>query len=142
MTEPELPVVLRERAVTVSPRDTAEEAIAAVMDFTPSDDGVSVYYVYVTDNGDLVGVVSMRELLNAANSALVSTIMTTDLVTIDPSNTLQTAIQRIIDSRFPVLPVVDEEREFVGVIRASDVIDALDEQTTKQMFKQAGFWMR
>ena len=142
MGHPELPVVTHGRVVTVSPQDTTEDAITAVMEFTPTDDGVSVYYVYVTDNGDLVGVVSMRELLNAENSKPVSETMTTDVITVESSSTLQTAMQQIINSGFAVLPVVDDDSAFVGVIRASDVIDTLDEQTTKQMFKQAGFWMK
>ena len=32
--------------------------------------------------------------------------------------------------------------DFVGVVHATDVIDALDEETTKQMVKQAGLWFR
>lgn len=141
MTNPELREVTQDRAVSVSPQTTVEDAVNAVMEFTPTRDGVSVYYVYVTDNGDLHGVVSMRELLNAENTILVSEIMTTELVTIDLSSTLQAAMQQIIHHRFPVLPVIEEGR-FAGVVRASDVIDALDEQTTKRMFKQAGFWFR
>lgn len=55
--------ILTKEAVTVGKETTAEEAITAVMQFTPSSG--SVYYVYVTDNDELVGVVSVRELLNA-----------------------------------------------------------------------------
>ena len=141
MSNSELRHVTRDSAVSISPETTVEDAISAVMDFTPTEDGVSVYYVYVTDNEDLVGVVSMRELLNAENSVPVSEIMTTEVVTIDSSSTSQAAIRQIIKHRFPVLPVSDGGT-FVGIVRASDVIDALDEQTTKRMFKQAGFWFR
>jgi len=82
----------------------------------------------------------MRELVNAKNDVPVSEIMTTDLVSVLVSDSLQHTIRRVIDERFAVLPVVDEHEQFLGVIRASDVIDAMDEQATKQLFEQAGFW--
>lgn len=126
----------------VEPRTTVAQTIKEVREFTPTDDGASVYYVYVIDDEKLIGVVSLRELLNAVDSDPVSEVMTTELVTASTSDTLARVIRQIIDSRFEVLPVVDESERFVGVVRANDVIDALDEQTTKQLFKQAGFWMR
>lgn len=98
------------------------------MDFTPAEVCVSDY-IYVTEDEDLVGVVWMRELLNAKNSVSVSEIVATERVTIDLSSTRQTAIQRIIQHRFPVLPVIYDGKS-VGVVRVSDVIDTLDEQTT------------
>jgi len=134
--------VVREAAVSVETETTAADAIAAVQRYTPAPDGVAIYYVYVTEDEKLVGVVSMRELVNAENDVPVSEIMTTDLVSVPASDPLQHAIRRVIDERFAVLPVVDEHERFVGVIRANDIIDAMDEQTTKQLFKQAGFWFR
>jgi len=132
--------VVREAAVSVETETTAADAIAAVQGYTPAPDGVAVYYVYVTEDEKLVGVVSMRELVNAKNDVPVSEIMTTDLVSVLVSDSLQHTIRRVIDERFAVLPVVDEHERFLGVIRASDVIDAMDEQATKQLFEQAGFW--
>ncbi len=134
--------IVRDKTVFVEPRTTVAQTIKEVREFTPTDDGASVYYVYVIDDEKLIGVVSLRELLNAVDSDPVSEVMTTELVTASTSDTLARVIRQIIDSRFEVLPVVDESERFVGVVRANDVIDALDEQTTKQLFKQAGFWMR
>ena len=142
MSKSQVRAIVRERAVSVDREATIAEAITAVRECTPTDDGISVYYVYVTDENELVGVVSMRELLNAVDDDPVSSIMTTELVTVRLTDPLQQAVRQIIDTRFPVLPVVDETDRFVGVVTANDVIDALDEQTTKQLFKKAGLWMR
>ena len=139
---PRVADVLRERTVSVETSTSVGDAIDAVREYTPADDGVAVYYVYVTDDGELVGVVSVRELLNAEDDASLSEVMTTEVVSVTTTDSLQRAIRSVIDNRFPVLPVVDEEGRFVGVVLANDVIDAMDEQTTKQLFKQAGFWFR
>lgn len=137
---PQISQIVREKTVSVDAETPVGDAIKAVREHTPAADGVAVYYLYITDGDELVGVVSMRELLNAEDDAPVSEILTTDPVTVSTSEPLQRAIGRIIEHRFAVLPVVDDENRFVGVVRANDVVDAMDEQTTKQMFKQAGFW--
>ena len=134
--------IVQAQAVSVPQITAIADAILAVREFTSTDEEGGLYYVYVTDEGKLVGVVSLRELLNAEDSDAVSTIMATDLTSLSTADSLNVAIQRIIDSGFPVLPVVDDSERSAGVIRANSLIDALDEQTTRQMVKQAGFWMR
>ena len=134
--------IVRKQSVNVPADSTVDDAITAVREFTPTNDGVSVYYVYITENGQLAGVVSMRELLNAEDTAPVSTIMTTDVIMVTTNDSVQSAARKIIDNRFPALPVVDRDGRFDGVVRATDLIDALDEATTKTLFKQAGLWMR
>jgi magnesium transporter len=131
--------IVRDRAVSIDRETTVDRAISAVREFDP-DDGATIYYAYVTDDDQLVGVVSMRELLNADGDEPVSEVMTTDLVRITTSDTFPEAVQRFVDSEFPVLPVVDDAGEFVGVVRANDVIDELDEETTKRLFKSTWPW--
>ncbi|ELY33216.1 hypothetical protein C500_02769 [Natrialba magadii ATCC 43099] len=118
--------------MSVNTEVTVDQVITEVREFPPVDDGVSVYYVYVRNNGELVGVVSMRELLNAKGSDPVSEIMTTDLVTVTTPDSLQHAVHQFIENGFAILPVVDESGQFSGVVRANNIIDTLDEQTTKQ----------
>ena len=134
--------LVREHAVSVDRAESVSSAIDAVSAYTPTDDGVSVYYVYITDGETLVGVVSLRELLNAEDADPVSEIMTTDPVAVSTTDSLDRTIRKIIDHRFAVVPVVDDADRLVGIVLANDVIDALDERTTKQLFKQAGLWMR
>ena len=134
--------LVREHPVSVDREESVSSAIDAVRAYTPTDDGVSVYYVYITDGEELVGVVSMRELLNAEDADPVSEIMTTDPVAVSTTDSLDRVIRQIIDHRFAVVPVVDDADRLVGIVLANDVIDALDERTTKQLFKQAGLWMR
>lgn len=142
MSHSDIHRILREQTVHVDAETSVARAIESVREFTPADSGVSVYYVSVTENSELVGVVSLRELLNAEDDSSVSAIMSTDLVTVNTSDSLRTVIQRMTEQGFAVLPVVDSADHFVGVVYAHDVIDALDEQTTKRILKQAGLWIR
>lgn len=131
--------VVRDQAVSIDHESTVDRAISAVREFS-SDGGATVYYVYVTDDDELVGVASMRELLNADEDEPISAVMTTDLVRVTTSDTFQDAVDRFIESEFPVLPVVDETGGFVGTVRANDVIDQLDDATTKELFKSTWPW--
>lgn len=131
--------IVRDRAVCIDRESTVDRAITAVREFDPGD-GATVYYAYVTDDDELVGVASMRELLNADADAPIADVMTTDLVRIRTSDTFQEAVNRFVESEFPVLPAVDETDEFVGIVRANDVIDQLDETTAKELFKSAWPW--
>lgn len=96
--------------------------------------------MYVTDDDELVGVASMRELLNADADESIADVTTTDLVRITSSDTFQEAVDRFIYSGFPVLPVVDDAGRFVGIVRANDVIDELDEVTAKRLFESTWPW--
>lgn len=118
---------------------TVDRAIEAVREFDPAE-GTTIYYVYVTDGDELVGVASMRELLNADGDEPIAEVMTTDLVTVATSDPVQEAVNYFVQSEFPVLPVVGKSGEFVGIVRANDVIDELDEQTTKELFKSSWPW--
>lgn len=125
--------------VTVDQETTAENAVKAVMAFTPAEG--TVYYVYVTANDELVGVVSMRELLNAENTDHVSAIMTTDPVSVSVEDSLRAAARKIVESRYATLPVVDTAGAYRGVLRVNDVIDTLDEREVKQLFKSSWPWI-
>lgn len=131
--------LLRDEAVTVGRETTAEEAIRSVMKLTPAEG--TVYYVYVTANDDLVGVLSMRELLNAENTEPVSAVMSTDPVSITADDSVHAAARTFVESRFATLPVVDTSGTYRGILRANDVIDALDEKTAKQLFKSSWPWI-
>ena len=115
-------------------------AIDKFREFTPSDDEATVYYLYVVDEGDrLVGVMSLRELLNAPEDDVVSDHMETDLLTINESADPEIAARQLADYDFPALPVIDDRGRFVGIIRTEEMLDVVEEEATEDILKSAGF---
>jgi acetoin utilization protein AcuB len=57
---------------------------------------------------------------------LVRDVMTTDLITVQPDDTLRTAQERMAACACRRLPVVDEDRRLVGIITDRDVRLALN----------------
>ncbi|NGM68401.1 magnesium transporter [Natronolimnobius sp. AArcel1] len=126
--------------VAVTQDTFVEMAIDEFRRFEPLDDETTVYYLYVTDNaGRLVGVMSLRELLNAPEDDVVEDHMITDLVTINADADPELAANEMADRDFPALPVVDDDGYLVGVLRTDDMIDVVEEEATEDILKSAGF---
>ncbi|ARS90468.1 rubrerythrin-like domain-containing protein [Natrarchaeobaculum aegyptiacum] len=127
--------IIEEDVTAFEASQTVDEAIDAIRTSTANDDAErTVYYAYVVDeDGALEGVVSLRELLNAPGQTPLSTIETESVVTVgadDPVDQLATTFAR---HRFMALPVVDEGQVLRGVVTAGDLIEALDEETSKEV---------
>ena len=92
----------------------------------------------VRENDRLSGVVSLRKLLPREGDARVSTLMTTDVVSVAPE-TEQAEVARIFSKYgFSALPVVDAQERILGVITADDVIDLLVSRETAAALRMGG----
>ena len=96
---------------------------------------------------ELAGVVTDRDVRSAAPSQVVSfddeertlmpelhallakikvgEIMSTDLISVDPEQTIVTAALLMLEHRISGLPVVDSKGEFVGIITEGDIFKVL-----------------
>lgn len=112
------------------------DAIAAVQE---ASDHELVYYVYVeNDDGQLVGVTSLRSLLTHPPSTRLGDIMTTDVIAV-PATSDQEEVARIV-GRYDLLavPVVDDRRVLLGIVTVDDVIDVIKEEAAEDMLLMAG----
>ncbi|RQG92672.1 magnesium transporter [Natrarchaeobius halalkaliphilus] len=126
--------------VAVTQETFIGHAIDEFRDFDPITEETTVYYLYATDNaGRLVGVMSLRELLNAPEDDVVEDHMMTDLVTISADADPEHAADDMAERDFPALPVVDADGFLVGVLRTDDMLEVVEEEATEDILKSAGF---
>ncbi len=86
----------------------------------------------VTDNGQLIGVVSEADCMRAAlvegyhneSTTLVKDIMVKDADVISPDTELSSAMQIFLDRRRRMMPVV-EAGSLVGTLTRADILEAL-----------------
>jgi len=79
-------------------------------------------YVYVVDKDErLQGVVGLRELVAADSDQTLGALMTEQLITLHPNETLRDAVNAISRYGLRAIPVVDEERRLLGLVSDHDV---------------------
>jgi len=98
-----------------------------------------IYYLYVTDNERrLTGIVSLRDLVTSQPEQIIGDIMTRDVVFVR-TDTDQEEVARVIKRYdFLAVPVVDKQQLLVGIVTVDDVIDILEEETTKDIYALGG----
>lgn len=108
------------------------EAIEAIQ--KEGDAGHVTFYLYVVnDNRQLVGVVSLKQLLLSKRQDLLKTIMHTDVISVRV-DTDQDEVATIVEKYdFLALPVVDGNNQLVGVITVDDVIDVIRESAEEDL---------
>lgn len=119
-------------------RDTrVADAITALQE--QDDDVEMAFYVYVTnENGQLVGIVSLRQLVMSKPRKLLSEIMEHDCITVPLHADQEEVAQIVARYNFLAVPVVDEANKLLGIVTVDDIIDVLYEEATEDILKLAG----
>lgn len=115
--------------VTLGPEASAAEALGVCRERT-------IRHIPIVEEGRLVGLISDRDLRdvspprggrdqeNTLGWVRVKDIMSTDLFTIHPLDTIDHAAREIYDRKIGCLPVVDGD-ELVGIITSQDMMRTL-----------------
>ncbi|MEZ5442676.1 MAG: magnesium transporter [Lysobacterales bacterium] len=94
-----------------------------------------ITYVFVTEaDGELVGVVTFRELLFANSDAPLSEVMVRQPFYLRPELPLAEAMNEVVTRHFPAYPVCDANGRLVGMVRGQ----VLFEQQAFEISAQAG----
>jgi len=122
--------------VSVHADHTAEQAMQRVR--ARLDDAETVYTLPVLDRGRrVVGVVSLRDLLGAAPSGVVSDLMG-EAQTATADEDEETAARRCADQGLLALPVVDSESRLVGILTIDDAVRILEHEESEDSARQGG----
>ena len=123
--------------VAVRQEATAQESIESLR--KEHLDVEMPFYLYVVDeNGRLVGVSSLRQLVLEAPGRPIKEFMNTDIVSVR-TDMDQEEVARLV-ARYDILavPVVDSDNVLKGIVTVDDVIDIIREEATEDIFKMAG----
>lgn len=108
----------------VGPENTVYEAIEKMAD---KDIGA----LLVTEDTKLRGIITERDYRNkvilkgrASKTTKVKEIMTSDLYTVSPSDTVETCMALMTNGKFRHLPVLDNDR-ITGVVSIGDLVKAV-----------------
>jgi magnesium transporter len=130
--------LMNPRFVRVRPEMTSDEAISYLRKQT-REKVETVYYAYVLNTQQhLLGVVSLRQLFQAAPDKRVADVMSRDLITVS-EDTDQEAVSRLFSEHgLMAIPVVDAEKRMKGIVTVDDIVQVVQEEATEDIQKVGG----
>lgn len=109
---------------------TVREALERLRKQAP--DRETIYYVYIIDdNRHLMGFISLRDLILARPDAVLSDIMTRDVIFVRVNDDQEAVAAELQKYNFIAIPVVDSENRLVGIVTHDDAMDVLEEEATE-----------
>lgn len=90
--------------------------------------------LYVLDkDAVLVGVVALRDLVEASPDAHIRDLMQRRVVMVTPDTDREEAAHLISRYNFLALPVVDDRKRFLGIVSVDDLVDVLIQEGTEDL---------
>lgn len=103
------------------------------------EDLETLHYLYVVDrNGQLIGVVPIRNLLLANPDESIEEIMLESVFSIRASADQEELAEFISKYDYTAIPVVDDENRLLGVVTVDDALDVLEEEATEDIQRLGG----
>jgi magnesium transporter len=117
---------------------TAGDAIDRLRQQAP--DRETIYYVYVLEEAtrQLIGIISLRDLILAPRTVPLRELMSTDVYSLRATDDREVAAQMLARYDLLALPVIDETSRLVGIVTHDDAIDVMVQEATEDLQRQAG----
>lgn len=128
--------LMKKEFITLAETYTVEQAITFVRENVGSK--TNIHYLYIVNpNQQLTGVLSIRELLSSSGELSLTNIMTTKVTSFPTDLDQEKAIQVFQDKDLVSIPVLNSEKQIVGVIHVEDILDVMQQETTEDFHKMA-----
>lgn len=122
---------------TVMSHMSVESAMAKVRRDSPSKK--MIYYIYVVDNRmKMVGFVSLKDLIMAPPTQLISEIVHEQFVSTHVEEDREIVAKKIEDYDLLAIPVVNNAGQLVGIVTQDDAIEVIRAEHTEDMEKFMG----
>ncbi len=124
------------RFVALEGHTRVSEAIARIRSESEAE---MVFYLYVVDEGGrLEGVVSLRQLVIARPDQELRSIMNTKVLRVRVDHPRAEVAEVISTYNLLAVPVVDNTNTLAGIVTVDDAIDAITDETTRELYHMAG----
>jgi len=123
--------------VTISESYTIKEAMRSVVEQAHENDNINTIYVLDAE-GKYAGAIELKDLIIARDYTLLESIISRSYPSVYATEKMFDTIERLKDYAEDSIPVLNEEKEIIGVITAEDIIEAVDEEMSDDYAKLAG----
>jgi magnesium transporter len=95
-------------------------------------------YIYITDDGYLIGVLVLRALLIAAPDTKLSEIVNKDIVRVTVETDQEEVANLVRKYNLRAIPVVDKTNKLVGIVTVDNILDIVVEEASEDIYHMAG----
>lgn len=122
--------------ISLRPKMTVGEAIKRIRRTITNAE--TIYTCYVTDdNRHLLGYISVKSLLLAAEDEIIDEIMETTPICVKTTDDKEDVAKLMGRYDLAIMPVVDDETRLVGIVMFDDALDVIQEETTEDIERMA-----
>ena len=122
---------------TVIENMTVKQAIQKLREDSPSKK--MIYYIYVVDvNMQMIGFVSLKDLIMAAPDKKVASVIHENFVYAEVTDDRESVAQQVEKYDLVAIPILNEEKQLVGIVRYDDAMDVIRAEETEDMEKFMG----
>ncbi len=114
-----------------------KEALMHVKEQAPNAETIYVIFA-INEDDQLVGVLSLRDLITAENDAYIEDVMSERVISVDVATDQEDVAQTMRDYDFIAVPVVDYQNHLLGIITIDDILDVMDEEASEDYSRLAG----
>ena len=129
--------MMTERFARMRPTMTVEETLRQLRETDREVETITDLYV-LNPEEQLIGVVSLRDVVRTDPGRRLEDIMSSHLVTVTPDTNQEDVARLVSHYDFLALPVVTSERKMLGIIPVDDVIDVLVSEATEDILRFGG----
>ena len=120
--------------VSIASGMTVSQAMMRVRQTAP--DAETVYQLYILDSdGQLIGTMSLRQLMVARPGAIVDDIMIKDVISTRVDNAQEDVARIVAKYDLLALPVIDADDRMVGIVTHDDAMDVAESEATEDFHK-------
>ena len=118
--------------IALRPGTTVGEAIAQIR--KSGFDNKSFYTCYVTQNKQLLGRLSVKDLLLAKDDDIkIDELMKPNVITVNTHEDKEEVSKLLSKYNFYALPVVDGDNRMVGIISFDDALEVMEDEATEDI---------
>jgi magnesium transporter len=116
---------------------TVKQAIQKLREDSPSKK--MIYYIYVVDKDmQLLGFVSLKDLIMATPDEKVASVLHENFVYAKINDDREYVAQQVEKYDLVAIPILNEEKQLVGIVRYDDAMDVIRAEETEDMEKFMG----
>ena len=116
---------------------TVKQAIQKLREDSPSKK--MIYYIYVVDKDmQMLGFVSLKDLIMATPDERVASVLHENFVYAKINDDREYVAQQVEKYDLVAIPILNEEKQLVGIVRYDDAMDVIRAEETENMEKFMG----